>query len=38
VVLVNPSNPTGVMLTKDDITRAAEMTKKAGAWLVLDNT
>ena len=38
VVLVNPCNPTGVMLTEDDVARAAEMTRKAGAWLILDNT
>ncbi|GBF95700.1 aspartate aminotransferase [Raphidocelis subcapitata] len=38
VVLVNPCNPTGVALSKGDVERAAALTQRAGAWLVLDNT
>eukprot|EP00199_Chlamydomonas_sp_CCMP681_P002316 CAMPEP_0119111636 /NCGR_PEP_ID=MMETSP1180-20130426/36531_1 /TAXON_ID=3052 ORGANISM="Chlamydomonas cf sp, Strain CCMP681" /NCGR_SAMPLE_ID=MMETSP1180 /ASSEMBLY_ACC=CAM_ASM_000741 /LENGTH=423 /DNA_ID=CAMNT_0007098707 /DNA_START=46 /DNA_END=1317 /DNA_ORIENTATION=- len=38
VVLVTPNNPTGVVLTKEEITRAAELCEKAGSWLVLDCT
>lgn len=38
VVLVNPCNPTGVALARGDVERAAELTRRAGAWLILDNT
>mmetsp|Transcript_3047 Transcript_3047/g.5771 ORF Transcript_3047/g.5771 Transcript_3047/m.5771 type:complete len:432 (+) Transcript_3047:53-1348(+) len=38
VVLCNPCNPTGVVTPKATLERCAEMCKKAGAWLVLDNT
>jgi aspartate/methionine/tyrosine aminotransferase len=38
VVLVNPANPTGVALARDELDRAAEATRRAGAWLVVDNT
>jgi histidinol-phosphate/aromatic aminotransferase/cobyric acid decarboxylase-like protein len=36
--LVNPCNPTGVALARGDVERAAELTRRAGAWLILDNT
>ena len=38
VVLVNPCNPTGVVLPKKLLQRAADLTAKAGAWLIVDNT
>ena len=38
VVLVNPCNPTGVVLPKALLQRAADLTAKAGSWLVVDNT
>jgi aspartate/methionine/tyrosine aminotransferase len=38
VVLVNPANPTGVLLTRAELDRAADATAAAGAWLVVDNT
>lgn len=38
VVLVNPCNPTGVVLPKELLQRAADLTAKAGSWLVVDNT
>jgi aspartate/methionine/tyrosine aminotransferase len=38
VVLVNPSNPTGVMLSKEDLERVSSVCKENGVWLVVDNT
>ncbi|KAI8474220.1 MAG: pyridoxal phosphate-dependent transferase [Monoraphidium minutum] len=38
VVLVNPANPTGILLTAAELGRAAALTAAAGAWLVIDNT
>lgn len=38
VVLVNPCNPTGVLLTREELDRAVDLCAKAGSWLVLDNT
>ncbi|CAL5223689.1 g6241 [Coccomyxa viridis] len=38
VVLVNPCNPTGVLLSREALERAAQLTARAGAWLVMDNT
>lgn len=38
VVLVNPCNPTGVLMTQQEVQRAAEICGAAGAWLILDNT
>lgn len=38
VVVVNPSNPTGVLLSKPELDRLADICKRAGSWLVLDNT
>ncbi|KAK9839419.1 hypothetical protein WJX81_001094 [Elliptochloris bilobata] len=38
VVLINPCNPTGVLLARAELERAAELTRRAGAWLVMDNT
>ena len=38
IVLVNPSNPTGVLLTRHELDRAAALAAAAGAWLVVDNT
>jgi hypothetical protein len=35
---VNPANPTGVLLTRAELDRAAALTAAAGAWLVIDNT
>ena len=38
VVLVNPANPTGIALTRQELDRAASLTARAGAWLLIDNT
>eukprot|EP00879_Flechtneria_rotunda_P018349 GHRR01019246.1.p1 GENE.GHRR01019246.1~~GHRR01019246.1.p1 ORF type:complete len:399 (+),score=104.95 GHRR01019246.1:337-1533(+) len=38
VVVVNPCNPTGILLPKEELQAAADMCKAAGTWLVLDNT
>jgi aspartate/methionine/tyrosine aminotransferase len=38
VVLVNPCNPTGVLLSREELDRAVEMCARAGCWLVIDNT
>lgn len=38
VVLVNPCNPTGVLLSREELDRAVELCAKAGCWLVIDNT
>eukprot|EP00884_Botryococcus_braunii_P017072 jgi/Botrbrau1/4048/Bobra.152_3s0007.2 len=38
VVIVNPCNPTGVLLDEGELRRAAELCERAGAWLVMDNT
>eukprot|EP00890_Picochlorum_soloecismus_P006017 jgi/Picsp_1/6416/NSC_03764-R1_transaminase transferring nitrogenous groups len=38
VVLVNPNNPTGVVMSKEELDRAASLCAKAHAWLVVDNT
>ena len=38
VVLVNPCNPTGVVLPRELLQRAADLTARAGSWLVVDNT
>ncbi|CAL8463420.1 g2954 [Coccomyxa elongata] len=38
VVLVNPCNPTGVLLSKEEVERAAQLCQDAGAWLIMDNT
>lgn len=38
VVLVNPCNPTGVVLPRSLLQRASDLTAKAGSWLVVDNT
>lgn len=38
VVLVNPCNPSGVLLTQAELHRAADLCATAGTWLVLDNT
>eukprot|EP00775_Hariotina_reticulata_P011561 gene11559-11705_t len=38
VVIVNPCNPTGVLLPVEELQRATDMCAAAGCWLVLDNT
>lgn len=38
VVVINPNNPTGVLLDLPALQRVAALTKQAGAWLVMDNT
>ena len=38
VVLCTPCNPTGVVVPKPTLERAAELCGAHGAWLVLDNT
>jgi aromatic aminotransferase len=38
IVMCNPCNPTGVALSKQEVQRASDMCKKAGVWLILDNT
>lgn len=38
VVLVNPCNPTGVLLNLGELEAASRMCAQAGAWLVVDNT
>lgn len=38
VVLVNPCNPTGVLMSKCELQRAQKLCEQAGAWLVVDNT
>ena len=38
VVICNPCNPTGTLLSEEECQRAAELCQRAGAWLVMDNT
>ncbi|KAG2496482.1 hypothetical protein HYH03_005308 [Edaphochlamys debaryana] len=38
VVVVNPCNPTGVLLTRPELDRLSALCAAGGAWLVLDNT
>eukprot|EP00192_Tetraselmis_astigmatica_P012572 CAMPEP_0117669738 /NCGR_PEP_ID=MMETSP0804-20121206/12314_1 /TAXON_ID=1074897 /ORGANISM="Tetraselmis astigmatica, Strain CCMP880" /LENGTH=405 /DNA_ID=CAMNT_0005477859 /DNA_START=200 /DNA_END=1417 /DNA_ORIENTATION=- len=38
VTIVNPCNPTGVLLSKEEVQQAVKICDDAGAWLVLDNT
>ena len=38
VVLVNPSNPTGVMMSKEELDRVSALCGQYGSWLVIDNT
>ncbi|GFR53019.1 hypothetical protein Agub_g15711 [Astrephomene gubernaculifera] len=38
VVLVNPCNPTGVLLTRGELDALSSLCASAGCWLVLDNT
>jgi len=38
VVLVNPCNPTGILLTREELERASDLCEAAGSWLVMDNT
>lgn len=38
VVIINPNNPTGVLLDQPALQRAAALTKRTGTWLVMDNT
>jgi len=38
VVIVTPNNPTGVIVPKEMLERAAALCESANAWLVVDNT
>lgn len=38
VTLVNPGNPTGVMIPRETIEAASDLCAHYGAWLVMDNT
>lgn len=38
VVITNPCNPTGILLTKEEMDKAASITAAYGAVLVVDNT
>ncbi len=38
VVIINPNNPTGVLVDLPDLERARAMCADAGCWLVMDNT
>eukprot|EP00892_Ulva_mutabilis_P011941 jgi/Ulvmu1/9119/UM005_0214.1 len=38
VVIVNPCNPAGFVMTREELERARDMTAAAGTWLVVDNT
>ena len=38
VVIVNPNNPTGVLMSRQEVQKAADLCAATGAWLVLDNT
>ena len=38
VTLVNPGNPTGVMIPRATLEEASALCKQHGAWLVMDNT
>ncbi|GLC33937.1 hypothetical protein PLESTB_000820000 [Pleodorina starrii] len=38
VVIVNPCNPTGVLLSRAELDAFASLCASAGCWLVLDNT
>ncbi|KAK9918752.1 hypothetical protein WJX75_006606 [Coccomyxa subellipsoidea] len=38
VYVVNPGNPTGISLSREELDRLTEMTAAAGTWLVLDET
>jgi hypothetical protein len=36
IFLSNPNNPTGALLTAEDLSAIAEIAERAGAWLVVD--
>ncbi|GAX73280.1 hypothetical protein CEUSTIGMA_g734.t1 [Chlamydomonas eustigma] len=38
VIITNPCNPTGVLMTKEEVDEAADICREAGCWLILDNT
>jgi len=38
VVIVNPNNPTGVLMSKEECQRAADLCAAGKTWLVMDNT
>ena len=38
VVVVNPSNPTGVLLQKEELQKISDLCRLYGVWLVVDNT
>jgi aspartate/methionine/tyrosine aminotransferase len=38
VIMTNPSNPSGTLLSKEEVERLVEITRKAGVWLLMDET
>ena len=36
IFLTNPNNPTGKLLSSDDLQRIARIADKVGAWLIVD--
>lgn len=36
IFLTNPNNPTGRLLTKDELTEIVEVARRVGAWLIVD--
>ncbi|KAG1677998.1 hypothetical protein FOA52_000793 [Chlamydomonas sp. UWO 241] len=38
VIITNPCNPSGVLMSKEEVQQAAKLCADNGAWLLLDNT